>query len=187
MYQALLALVRVHAQVSGVAKPLLERTMNSLVEDLTSEAFTCFQKVGKFGMGGMLRVGPCMHVSLAKTLPIDREHRLPSKLNLSTRRLSNTFPLLHLKRSQPYITLSRRHILVVLALQAVRACRKSLRASSEHCTIVEGPQPFSSCASNQQRIPLHRPSYLRRPRYDPRRLLRRRGNTQRFVRVCVCK
>jgi hypothetical protein len=56
VYQALLALVRVHAQVNSVAKPLLERAMNSLVEDLTSEAFTCFQKVEKFGMGGMLRV-----------------------------------------------------------------------------------------------------------------------------------
>jgi len=55
VYQALLALVRVHAQVSSVTKPLLERAMNSLVEDLTSEAFTCFQKVEKFGMGGMLR------------------------------------------------------------------------------------------------------------------------------------
>jgi exocyst complex component 2 len=63
VYQALLALVRIHAQVSGVAKPLLERTMNSLVEDLTSEAFTCFQKVEKFGMGGMLRVRSCMFVS----------------------------------------------------------------------------------------------------------------------------
>lgn len=56
VYQALLTLVRVHAQVSSVAKPLLERTMNSLVDDLTSEAFTCFQKVERFGMGGMLRV-----------------------------------------------------------------------------------------------------------------------------------
>lgn len=56
VYQALLALVRVHAQVTGIAKPLLDRTMNSLVDDLTSEAFNCFQKVERFGMGGMLRV-----------------------------------------------------------------------------------------------------------------------------------
>lgn len=56
VYQALLTLVRVHAQVTGVAKPLLDRTMSSLVDGLTSEAFTCFQKVEKFGMGGMLRV-----------------------------------------------------------------------------------------------------------------------------------
>lgn len=48
--------MRVHAQVTGTAKPLLDRTMNSLVDDLTGEAFNCFQKVEKFGMGGMLRV-----------------------------------------------------------------------------------------------------------------------------------
>jgi len=66
VYQALLALVRVHAQVNSVTKPLLERAMNSLVEDLTSEAFTCFQKVEKFGMGGMLRVRPRMLSSRAK-------------------------------------------------------------------------------------------------------------------------
>lgn len=66
VYQALLALVRVHAQVNSVTKPLLERAMNSLVEDLTSEAFTCFQKVEKFGMGGMLRVRPRILSSRAK-------------------------------------------------------------------------------------------------------------------------
>src|ERR1700733_3549269 len=116
VYQALLALVRVHAQVSSVAKPLLERAMNNLVEDLTSEAFTCFQKVEKFGMGGMLRVRPRLSFSRAKRAPecITRT-RLPSKSNLFTRHSSNTSRQRHLKRFQPYITPFRRRIPAVPA------------------------------------------------------------------------
>lgn len=49
-------LVSVHAHVSVVAKPLLERTLNSLIEDLVDEALACFKQVRRFGMGGMLRV-----------------------------------------------------------------------------------------------------------------------------------
>lgn len=56
MYEALLYLVSVHSHVSVVAPGLLDRTMRSLVEDLTSEALACFQQVKRFGMGGMLRV-----------------------------------------------------------------------------------------------------------------------------------
>lgn len=56
MYEALLFLVGIHSQVNVVAKDMLERTMNALVEDVTQEALTCFQQVKKFGMGGMLRV-----------------------------------------------------------------------------------------------------------------------------------
>jgi exocyst complex component 2 len=56
MYEALLYLVGIHSQVTVVAKNLLERTMNALVEDVASEGLTCFQQVKKFGMGGMLRV-----------------------------------------------------------------------------------------------------------------------------------
>jgi len=55
MYEALLYLVSIHSQVTVVAKSLLERTMNALVEDLANEAMNCFQQVKKFGMGGMLR------------------------------------------------------------------------------------------------------------------------------------
>ncbi|KAF8318792.1 hypothetical protein DL93DRAFT_2054306 [Clavulina sp. PMI_390] len=54
VYQALLSLVRAHVQITGVAKPLLERAMTTIVDDLTNEAFSCFQKVERFGMGGML-------------------------------------------------------------------------------------------------------------------------------------
>jgi len=58
MFDALLYLVGVHAQVSSAAEPLLERTLEALVEDLAREALRCFRQVKRFGMGGMLRVSP---------------------------------------------------------------------------------------------------------------------------------
>ncbi|KAJ7145330.1 exocyst complex component sec5 [Mycena crocata] len=55
MYEALIYLVTVHAQVSSVSEALLSRTLTTLVEALASEAFQCFKQVPRFGMGGMLR------------------------------------------------------------------------------------------------------------------------------------
>lgn len=57
MYETLMALVVVHAQVCSVAESLLDRTLNILVEDLAGEALRCIRQVKRFGMGGMLRVG----------------------------------------------------------------------------------------------------------------------------------
>lgn len=56
MYETLIYLVSAHAQVSNVVEPLLDRTLNALVEDLAEEALRCFRQVKRFGMGGMLRV-----------------------------------------------------------------------------------------------------------------------------------
>lgn len=56
MFEILMYLVSTHAQVSRVAEQLLDRTLNSLVEDLAAEALRCFRQVKRFGMGGMLRV-----------------------------------------------------------------------------------------------------------------------------------
>lgn len=56
VFEILMYLVDVHAQVSAAAAPLIERTLNALVEDVVSEALRCFRQVKKFGMGGMLRV-----------------------------------------------------------------------------------------------------------------------------------
>ena len=56
VYETLMYLVGVHAQVSAAAAPLLERTLNALVEDVAEEALRCFRQVKRFGMGGMLRV-----------------------------------------------------------------------------------------------------------------------------------
>ncbi|KZP15940.1 hypothetical protein FIBSPDRAFT_1047870 [Athelia psychrophila] len=55
MFEILMYLVSTHAQVSRVAEQLLDRTLNSLVEDLAEEALRCFRQVKRFGMGGMLR------------------------------------------------------------------------------------------------------------------------------------
>lgn len=56
MYEALLALVAVHAQISSVAKPLLERALVALLLELAKVALECFKLIKKFGMGGMLSV-----------------------------------------------------------------------------------------------------------------------------------
>ncbi|EKM56994.1 uncharacterized protein PHACADRAFT_208160 [Phanerochaete carnosa HHB-10118-sp] len=55
VFETLVYLVGVHAQVSAAAAPLLDRTLNALVEDVAEEALRCFRQVKKFGMGGMLR------------------------------------------------------------------------------------------------------------------------------------
>ncbi|KAF8801103.1 exocyst complex component sec5 [Phlegmacium glaucopus] len=55
MYETLIYLVSVHAQICSVAEQLLDRTLNAIVEELASEALQCFRQVKRFGMGGMLR------------------------------------------------------------------------------------------------------------------------------------
>ncbi|KAJ7770499.1 exocyst complex component sec5 [Mycena metata] len=55
MYEALIYLVTVHAQVATISDGLLARTLTTLVEALAAEAFQCFKEVPRFGMGGMLR------------------------------------------------------------------------------------------------------------------------------------
>lgn len=56
MYETLIELVGVHAQVCNISEQLLDRTLNAIVEELASEALRCFRQVKRFGMGGMLRV-----------------------------------------------------------------------------------------------------------------------------------
>ncbi|KAJ7695444.1 exocyst complex component Sec5-domain-containing protein [Mycena rosella] len=55
MFEALIYLVTVHAQVSSISEALLARTLMTLVEALAAEAFRCFKQIPRFGMGGMLR------------------------------------------------------------------------------------------------------------------------------------
>ena len=59
VFEILMFLVNIHAQVSAAAAPSLERTLSALVEDIAEEALRCFRQVSKFGMGGMLRVRSC--------------------------------------------------------------------------------------------------------------------------------
>ncbi|KAK7439305.1 Exocyst complex component S5 [Stygiomarasmius scandens] len=69
MYETLMYLVGVHAQVTSVAEGLLERTLNFLAEELAEEALRSFKQVKRFGMGGMLRATleiEFMHQSLGK-------------------------------------------------------------------------------------------------------------------------
>ncbi|KAJ8087260.1 Exocyst complex component S5 [Marasmius tenuissimus] len=69
MYETLMYLVGVHAQVSSAAEGLLERTLKFLAEELADEALRCFKQVKRFGMGGMLRATleiEFMHQTLGK-------------------------------------------------------------------------------------------------------------------------
>ncbi|CAG8802430.1 5283_t:CDS:2, partial [Racocetra fulgida] len=52
---ALLSLVIVHAQVNDVAKHLVNRTLTALLEHMARDCLEAFQKVERFGMGGMLQ------------------------------------------------------------------------------------------------------------------------------------
>lgn len=94
VYETLMFLVGVHAQVSAAAAPLLERTLNALVEDVAEEALRCFRQVKRFGMGGMLRVRllsptPSPFPTLSLLYPVtDPAHapRQPSRSSSCTRR-----------------------------------------------------------------------------------------------------
>jgi Exocyst complex component Sec5 len=83
MYETLIALVSVHAQVCNVAEQLLDRTLNAIVEEVATEALQCFRQVKRFGMGGMLRVR--LPFSLSSVIFPIAVCRLHWKLNLCTR------------------------------------------------------------------------------------------------------
>lgn len=55
VYEALLSLVQVHAHVRSIAKPLVTRTVTTLVDDLAATTLDSFQRIKRFGMGGMLQ------------------------------------------------------------------------------------------------------------------------------------
>ncbi|KAI0646515.1 exocyst complex component Sec5-domain-containing protein [Trametes meyenii] len=90
VYETLMFLVGIHAQVSAAAAPLLERTLNALVEDVAEEALRCFRQVTRFGMGGMLRA----------TLEIEFMHQTLSRY--VTPSADQTLSELYTKISQAY-------------------------------------------------------------------------------------
>lgn len=55
IYEALLALVQVHAQVQSVTKPLVNRTITTLLERLALVILDTFKRIPHIGMGGMLQ------------------------------------------------------------------------------------------------------------------------------------
>jgi hypothetical protein len=60
MFETLMCLVDVHGQVCSTAESLLDRTLHALVEGLAVEALKCIRQVERFGVGGMLCVGPSL-------------------------------------------------------------------------------------------------------------------------------
>ncbi|KAI0765335.1 exocyst complex component Sec5-domain-containing protein [Fomes fomentarius] len=81
VYETLMYLVGVHAQVCAAAAPLLERTLNALVEDVAEEALRCFRQVKRFGMGGMLRATleiEFMHQTLSRYVTPSADKTLSS-------------------------------------------------------------------------------------------------------------
>ncbi|OBZ78171.1 Exocyst complex component 2 [Grifola frondosa] len=84
VYETLMYLVGVHAQVSAAAAPLLERTLNALVEDVAEEALRCFRQVKRFGMGGMLRATleiEFMHQTLSRYVTPSADQTLSRTLH----------------------------------------------------------------------------------------------------------
>ncbi|KAG8743871.1 hypothetical protein FRC12_014937 [Ceratobasidium sp. 428] len=55
IYEALTYLVQIHAQISEVARPLLDRALNTIVDEVVQDSLGCFKQIKRFGMGGMLR------------------------------------------------------------------------------------------------------------------------------------
>ncbi|KDQ60180.1 hypothetical protein JAAARDRAFT_205190 [Jaapia argillacea MUCL 33604] len=90
MYETLMYLVKVHNQVYSAAAPLLERTLNALVENIADEALRCFRQVKRFGMGGMLRA----------TLEIEFFHQMMARY--VTPAAAKTLAEIYSKISQAY-------------------------------------------------------------------------------------
>ena len=63
MYETLMLLVGVHAQVTGVAPPLLERTFHAIIEELFAAALQCFRQIPRLSMGGMHCVCSCLYLT----------------------------------------------------------------------------------------------------------------------------
>ncbi|KAI1317314.1 hypothetical protein EDD11_008683 [Mortierella claussenii] len=55
MYEAMLSLVVVHAQINEIAPPLVFRALSALLINMAQDCLRCFQQVERFGMGGMLQ------------------------------------------------------------------------------------------------------------------------------------
>lgn len=144
-------LVNVHAQVSGVTEPLLDRTLNALVEDLAEEALRCFRQVKRFGMGGMLRVS---FVLLAPYCSYKNHHayslpfRLLLKLSSCTKRYHAMLRHPLQKHSQICTTRSHKPTPADLEMRISKAIwtvsRRLLRRPVERLGL-------NSCVSGRQR------------------------------------
>lgn len=107
IFDILIFLVGVHAQVSAAAAPLLDRALSALVEGVADEALRCFRQVKKFGMGGMLRVSDTIlsasspnTIELQATLEIEFLHQTLARY--VTPSAAKTLSELYNKISQAY-------------------------------------------------------------------------------------
>ena len=153
MYEVLLYLVSIHSHVTVVAKELLERTMNALVEDLASEAMTCFQQVKKFGMGGMLRVWFRYSYSghTYQLITDDWVGRRHWKSSLCIRHWCNTSRPLPARLLRPYTAPYPPRIRESQQGISRRTCSESWTGSRRHCMRVGGRLQSSSCVSSPPR------------------------------------
>jgi hypothetical protein len=154
-------LVGVHSQVSAAAAPLLERTLNALVESVAEEALRCFRQVKKFGMGGMLRVSLIYITCRLDLTFLHRRQRWKS--SSCTRRWLATSRPRRQRRSRSCTTRSRRPMLVN---PATRISRRTWTASRRLLPRRGVRQASSSCASGKRRPRRSRP--LVQPRRGPR-------------------
>ena len=88
IHEILISLVAIHAQVSATSRALLERTLAALIEEIVNEALLCFQKISRFGMGGMLRV--CDKTRLPNKRDTNDLSRRRWRLSLCTKPSFNT-------------------------------------------------------------------------------------------------
>ncbi|KAL0086050.1 exocyst complex component Sec5-domain-containing protein [Phycomyces blakesleeanus] len=71
VYEALMTLVMVHAQVSSVTRQLIHRALSLLLENMANDCLESFRQVERFGMGGMLQATleiEFMHQTLSQYL-----------------------------------------------------------------------------------------------------------------------
>ncbi|KAG0174880.1 hypothetical protein DFQ28_007669 [Apophysomyces sp. BC1034] len=90
VYEALMTLVMVHAQISAVAHRLIHRALSSLLENMATDCLESFRQVERFGMGGMLQA----------TLEIEFMHQTLSQYVTSA--ASDTLQLIYQTIEQAY-------------------------------------------------------------------------------------
>ncbi|ORZ16960.1 exocyst complex component Sec5-domain-containing protein [Absidia repens] len=90
VYEALMTLVMVHSQISGVAKQLVYRALSFLLEAMANDCLESFRQVERFGMGGMLQA----------TLEIEFMHQTLSQY--VTPAASDTLQLIYQTIEQAY-------------------------------------------------------------------------------------
>lgn len=91
VYESLLSLVRVHARVRAVAKPLVSRAILALVENLATTTLSAFEAIPRFGLGGMLQATleiEFIHQTMAQYISPEAEGTLKKVYETISRKYS---------------------------------------------------------------------------------------------------